>query len=327
MARRSDFVRTDLHGHTRLSDGLTTPADYVNARADEGLEVIALSDHDILSGVREAAKVARRRGLTLVPAMETSSFIHFGTPDAEQVHVLAYFPPAMLESDALEKTTLYQRGQRLVESWRTFVLAWMDALPAQDRETVDPDDALHGLSAAEFPGLAVFLGQLMGEGRRPDETAEAARARIATREPIVTAFHRHHVRFWTEQPAFFSWSPEEMIDAIRADGAFDVVAHPNRIRDTARMERVLEYAQGVEVYTSRHSETVSAKFLEYATAKGKHWTASTDDHQHPRQRPYRPPPSGTPRATVERILGGALKPPVRRRAATSRRARTPRSRR
>lgn len=305
MPRRSAFVRTDLHGHSQLSDGLTTPADYVNARADEGLEVIALSDHDILAGVREAAKVAKRRGLTLVPAMETSSFIHFGTPDAEQVHVLAYFPPSMLESDALEQTVLYQRGQRLIESWRDFVLAWVDSLPPQDRETIDPQHALHGLSAAEFPGLAVFLAQLMGEGRREGESAEAARARIDAREPIVTAFHRHHVRFWTEQPAFFSWTPEEMIDAIRADGAFDVVAHPNRIRDTARMERVLEYAQGVEVFTSRHSETTSAKFLDYATTRGKHWTASTDDHQHPRQRPYRPPPSGTPRETVERILGGA----------------------
>mgnify|MGYP000222764163 CR=1 FL=1 len=146
---------------------------------------------------------------------------------------------------------------------------------------------------------------LVGEPRRSDEDVAAARARLDERSALVTAFQRHHVTFWTGQPDFFAWSPEEMIDTIRADGAFDVVAHPNRIRDTARMERVLAYAQGVEVYTSRHSETVSAKFLEYVKRHGKHLTASTDDHQHVRQRPYRPPPSGTPRATVERILEGA----------------------
>lgn len=318
MSLRAPFVRTDLHGHSHLSDGLTTPGEYVQVRADEGLEVIALSDHDILAGVREAAKVAKRRKLTLVPAMETSSFIHFGTPEAEQVHVLAYFPPSMLDSGALEKTTLYQRGQRLIESWRTFVLAWVDSLPADQREVADPDGTLAQRTAAEFPGLAIFLARLVGEGRRAGESAEAARARADAREPVVSAFHRHHVRFWTEQPAFFAWSPEEMIETIRADGALDVVAHPNRIRDTARMEQVLEYAQGVEVYTSRHSEAVSTKFLEYATKHGKHWTASTDDHQHPRQRPYRPPPSGTPRATVERILeGGVAKPSHPRRSKRS----------
>ena len=59
MARRSDLVRTDLHGHSCLSDGLFSPTEYVNARADEQLEVIALSDHDILSGVDAAAKVAK----------------------------------------------------------------------------------------------------------------------------------------------------------------------------------------------------------------------------------------------------------------------------
>lgn len=304
MAKQA-LVRTDLHGHSCLSDGLSTPTDYVKVRADEDLEVIALSDHDIVAGVREAAAVAKRRGLTLVPAMETSAFIHFGTEAAEQVHVLAYFPPSMLEGKKLEKTTLAQRGQRIIESWRAFVVEWLDALPRRDAALVDGDRRLRGLDAAHFPGLAVFLAHLVGEGRRDGEDVEAMRKRLDAREHVVTAFHRHHVRFWTEQPALFGWSPEEMIDTIRADGAFDVVAHPNRIRDTKRMEQVLTYAQGVEVYTSRHSETVSTRFLEYATSHGKHWTASTDDHQHVRQRPYRPPPSGTPRVTVERILNGA----------------------
>ena len=122
----------------------------------------------------------------------------------------------------------------------------------------------------------------------------AAKARLAARRPLVDAFLKHHVRFWTEDRALFGWSPEEMIETIRADGAIDVVAHPNRVRDTARMAKVLELAQGVEVYTSRHSETIAARFLDYASTHRKLWTASTDDHQHFRQLPYRKPPSGTP---------------------------------
>jgi len=48
----------------------------------------------------------------------------------------------------------------------------------------------------------------------------------------------------------------------------------------------------------------SARFLEYARQHDKLWTASTDDHQHVRQRPYRKPPSGTPRRYVERLVAG-----------------------
>jgi hypothetical protein len=301
----NDFVRTDLHGHSCLSDGLGTPDEYVQLRAAAGLEVIALSDHDILAGVARATQVGKKLGLTVVPAMETSSFIHFGTAEAEQVHVLAYFPPAFLESGKLEKTFLYQRGVKLLESWKSFVLAWVDALGEADRQAVDPKRELHALSAASFPGLMVFLTRLVGEGTRPGETKAQVKARLAERTHLYDAFYRHHVRFWTEQPELFGWLPEAMIEAIRADGGFDVVAHPNRIRDTARMAKVLEFAQGVEVYTSRHSEAISARFLDYATTHQKHWTASTDDHQHPRQIPYQPPPSGTPRRTVERILAGA----------------------
>ena len=47
---------------------------------------------------------------------------------------------------------------------------------------------------------------------------------------------------------------------------------------------------------------VAARFLDYATTHHKLWTASTDDHQHVRQQPYRKPPSGTPRSTVDRLL-------------------------
>lgn len=301
---KTDLVPTDLHGHSALSDGLTTPELYVRARAEQGLEVIALSDHDILAGVKAAAREAKKHGLTVLPAMETTSFIHFGTEKAEQVHVLAYYPAALAGTKALEQKKLFQRGQRVLEKWHRFVTAWLDGLSAGQRAQVDPDDELPALDAAHFPGLAVFLARLVGEGVRKGESVADAKARLKAREPLTDAFLKHHVKFWTEDRELFGWSPEELIDTVRADGAIDVVAHPNRIRDTERMAKVLAYAEGVEVYTSRHSETVSARFLEYARQHDKLWTASTDDHQHVRQRPYRKPPSGTPRKYVERLVAG-----------------------
>ena len=50
----------DLHCHSTVSDGLLSPADLVANAARSGLKVLALTDHDDISGLdlaRQAAKV------------------------------------------------------------------------------------------------------------------------------------------------------------------------------------------------------------------------------------------------------------------------------
>lgn len=275
-----DHVATDLHGHTRFSDGRAEPEDYVAFRAELGLEVIAVSDHDSFAGVPRAAEAARQLGVTLVPAMEVTSFIHFGTPRAEQIHVLAYFPPGT----DLSVTKLGARAVAVCRRWRELCLGWLTALPEEQRWFVDPDRALGQLHGTEFPQLQDFLNLLM--------------ARNAL---VYQDFVRHHLSFWTEGEVF-AWTPEQAIETIRGDGALDVVAHPVRVRDKARMERVLDFASGLEVYTSRHKDTIAAAFRARAEARGQHWTASADDHGHVA---YVRPPDGTPRRTIARILEGA----------------------
>jgi len=281
----SEYVATDLHGHSVFSDGRTTPEAYVQFRAERGYEVIALADHDSFGGVRRAAAMAARFGLTLIPAMEATSFIHFGSDQAEQVHVLAYYPPAMLAPGALEQTMMWERAVEVHRRWRAFVLDWMYGLPDAERRALDHDGVVETREGFDFPGLQVLINLIME--RHP---------------PLYESFRHNHVRFWTEADALFGWTPEQLIDTIRADGALDIVAHPGRIRDKPRMARVLEYAGGLEVYTSRHRHNVAARFRAYAEAHGKHWTASSDDHQHGR---YIAPPSGTPRRTIDAICDRA----------------------
>lgn len=279
-----DYVATDLHGHTRFSDGRTAPEDFVAFRHGRGLRVIALSDHDVLTGVPRAHAAAQVRGMTLVPAMEATSFVGFGTPQAEQWHVLAYFPPRMLADGSLWDTALHRRGLQVQARWRAFVLDWLDEVaggrvPDNGEPILSAEERQEG---ADFPGLLVFIDRLRRRGG-----------------DLVQDFVRHHVRFWTDSRALFGWTPEELIDAIRADGAIDVVAHPGRYRDKDRLARVLLGATGIEVYTSRHRAEWAASFLAFAQAHGKLWTASADDHQNA---PYHHPPSGTPVSTVERLL-------------------------
>ena len=280
------YVSTDLHGHTLFSDGRHTPEEYVERRRSLGMRVIAVSDHDVLAAVPRAAAAAGRVGIFYVPALEVTSFLHFGTPKAEQFHVLAYFPPAFVTAPRLRQTALYQRGLRVQERWRAFVLAWLDEQSAEDRAAIDPDGALAKLSAADFPALQSTIDLV--SARRP---------------ALFYALHRHHVRFWDDDRELFGWEPEEAMDMIRADGAIDVVAHPARYQDKERTLAVLERATGIEVYTSRHRGEVAVQYRELAEKRKKLWTSSSDDHQNA---PYARPPCGTPVHTLERILHRTL---------------------
>jgi predicted metal-dependent phosphoesterase TrpH len=80
-------VRIDLHSHSTASDGTRTPAEVVERAANDGLDVLALTDHDSASGWPDATAAARLVGITLVRGMEISTKY-----DGIGVHLLAYLP-------------------------------------------------------------------------------------------------------------------------------------------------------------------------------------------------------------------------------------------
>ena len=276
------WVRTDLHGHTLFSDGRATPEEFVAFRREQGMAVVAASDHDVFDAVRRAAVTAQRAGMVLLPAAEITAFLAFGTSAAEQFHVLAYFPVRALSAGRLEQTSLYRRGLRIRERWRAFVLEWLGDLDPADRHQIDPDGVLEGTPPAAFPALQSMIDRV-----------------VVRHRPLFEAFRDHHVRFWAEGAEFFAWTPEEAIDVIRADGATDIVAHPARYRDRERTRAVLDYASGVEAYTSRHRAEIAVEYRAFAEAQQKLWTASSDDHQNAR---YMRPSSGMLLTTVERLM-------------------------
>lgn len=279
-------IAADLHGHTRYSDGRASPEDYVEYRRSIGMRLCAVADHDVLSAIPSAATAARRAGMWFLPALEVTSFLHFGATNAEQFHVLAYFPPAFVQPARLMRTNLYARGQRVQKQWKTFVLDWLESRTIDDRQAINPDNTLETLSDEEFPALQAMIDRI-----------------CARKHDLFEPFRHHHVAFWDNGQELFGWTPEEAMEAIRADGALDVVAHPGRYRDKARTEKALHFASGIEVYTSRHRGDVAKHFLEFAERNRKAWTVSADDHQNAR---YIRPPCGIPVHTVEKLFGRTL---------------------
>ena len=60
----------DLHTHSTASDGTLAPAELVAHAAAKHLQVLALTDHDTIDGLQEAAEEAKRQSLIFVPGIE-----------------------------------------------------------------------------------------------------------------------------------------------------------------------------------------------------------------------------------------------------------------
>lgn len=65
-------MNADLHCHSTASDGALSPGDVVRRAAAQGVEVLALTDHDQLEGLQEAREAAHEAGIAFVDGVEIS---------------------------------------------------------------------------------------------------------------------------------------------------------------------------------------------------------------------------------------------------------------
>jgi predicted metal-dependent phosphoesterase TrpH len=81
--------RFDLQSHSTHSDGALPAREVVERAADAGVELLALSDHDTVSGVPEALATGERVGVRVVPAVEISA-VDEGAHVGRELHILGY---------------------------------------------------------------------------------------------------------------------------------------------------------------------------------------------------------------------------------------------
>lgn len=113
MASRGDF-----HCHSTASDGILSPTKVVELAYEQGVRVLALTDHDSTEGIAEARRTASQwDDFTLIPGVEFGTDIPGG-----EVHVLAYFldpDDAELQAMLTElRVSRKERGRRMVERLR-----------------------------------------------------------------------------------------------------------------------------------------------------------------------------------------------------------------
>ena len=60
----------DLHVHTTASDGQYSPTDIIGKAKEKNIKIIAITDHDTVSGLEEGKIAAKKADITLVPGIE-----------------------------------------------------------------------------------------------------------------------------------------------------------------------------------------------------------------------------------------------------------------
>jgi predicted metal-dependent phosphoesterase TrpH len=256
----------DLQSHSLHSDG-TLPAGEVVARAAAaGVELLALTDHDTVDGVPEAAAAARAAGIRLSPAAELSS-VH---GDHEDLHVLGYGLD-VTDADLLAVLEDF-RGDRArrIEAMadRLRELGFqLDDTPLQARKAAGKPIGRPHLADAVLahPGNAARLREEGIDGRGalfppylvPGAVAYVARSRPTVADAIEVIHRAGGVAVWAHP----FWDLDDPAEAIAAIDAFAAAG-----------------LDGVEVFYATHSEKQTRFLHAAARERGLLATGSADFH-------------------------------------------------
>jgi hypothetical protein len=249
-------VLADLHSHSMISDGTLRPAELVARAHEQGVELFALTDHDEVDGLDEAADEARRRSLPFVPGVEVSV-----TWGGTTIHIIGLgidHRDARLEGRlAAVRSGRIRRAQEMGEQL-----------------------ARAGIDGA-YEGALIYAGnpQMISRTHFARYLVETGHCR-----DVRDVFNRYLVE---GKPGFVphAWAAlHEAVDMIRDAGGVAVVAHPGRykINELGLHTLLGEFRElggtGLEVATSNHTERDMRRFAALAREFGFEASGGSDFH-------------------------------------------------
>lgn len=250
-------LNADLHSHSTVSDGLLTPAALVQRAAANGVDLLALTDHDEIGGLTEAALTAAELGVGFTSGVEIS--VSWG--DDLTIHVvgLGFDHEAAVIREGLERV----RSGRDDRAGR--IAAELDKVGIHDsyagalRHAGNP--AL--ISRAHFARYIVETGLVK-------ETKEVFDHWLAKGKPGYVAHP------WA--------SLEEAVGWIHDAGGVAVIAHPGRYRASrAELRQVFSAfkdlgGEGIEVLSGSQGAADTHEFARLAREFGFMASRASDFH-------------------------------------------------
>jgi predicted metal-dependent phosphoesterase TrpH len=256
----------DLQSHSVHSDGTLPAADVVARAAAAGVELLALTDHDTVDGVPEAAAAARAHGIRLSPAAELSA-VHGAHED---LHVLGYgldvADPDLLALLEDFRGDRARRIEAMADRLRELGFALDDTPLRARRDAGKPIGRPHLADAVlAHPDNGARLREEGIDGRNalfppylvPGAAAYVARSRPTVAEAIAVIHAAGGVAVWAH-PFWDLDAPDEALAAIDAFVAAGL--------------------DGIEAFYATHDETQTRFLHDAARERGLLTTGSADFH-------------------------------------------------
>lgn len=256
----------DLQSHSLYSDGSLEPGGVVATAADAGVELLALSDHDSVDGVEQAAGAAAELGLRLVPAVEISSV----EGSQQDLHVLGYLIDP-------RHAALRDRLQAWREDREHRADAMRDALRELGYE-LDESELNRRKAQGKAIGRPHLADAVVGH---PANRQRLEDADLAERSAFLEAY------LIEGRPAFHPRTKptvQESIEVIHDAGGVAVWAHP--FWDVAEPPEVLATIDrfrawgldGVECFYATHTREQAELLADRCCELGLLSTGSSDFH-------------------------------------------------
>ncbi|MGD8699905.1 MAG: PHP domain-containing protein [Gemmatimonadales bacterium] len=243
--------RVDLHVHSDRSDGRASPTEVVAASKEKGLEVIALTDHDTIAGLEEAAAAALRLDIALVPGIEFSCYDETGS-----THLLGYYIDPS-HADFLE----YLREAREKRVSRAAAMV----------------EKLNGL------GIGLTLEAVEAQASPEGLIARPHVARALLDGGWVKSYPEAFNRFLAAgQPAYVpTWrlTPAEGIRWIHSAGGLAVLAHGGKTHSDAAIDQLVnDGLDGLEILHPEHGAVEIGRLRRVTAEFGLLETGGSDWH-------------------------------------------------
>jgi hypothetical protein len=249
-------INADLHCHSVISDGTLAPVDIVERAKRNGVQILALTDHDEVGGLADAQARAGALGLAFVPGVEVSV-----TWAGETIHIVGlridYTHPALVTGLGRTRSG---RDDRALE------------IAGQ-------------LAAAGIPDA--YEGALRYAGN-PELISRSHFARYIVETGTCEDVHEVFSRFLVEgRPGFVPHRWATLSDAvgwIRAAGGTAVMAHPGRYRlsDFCLDQLIHEFCDAggaaMEVVSGSHTPGQYVEFAATAQRFGLAASRGSDFH-------------------------------------------------
>ncbi len=250
----------DLHLHSTASDGACTPRELVCLCLQQGLQVIALTDHDTVGGIDEALEEAAGTPLKVIPGVEISTDFA-----GAELHILGYFID--WQQPQLQQALGHLQHSRLERAYKMAMRLGEIGLPvAWER--------IQTLAA----GGAV--------GRPHVAQAMVERGYVSS---ITEAFQRY---IGHDRPGYvprYKLAPEESVQLLLDAGGVPVLAHPfiftpgGVLEDQLDLKSVLPPLieaglQGIEARYSFYPAETTEYLMALARRHGLLTTGGTDFH-------------------------------------------------